>query len=290
MLKANKMNNIKENKKLQLENDKEVVLVTGSSSGIGHATAEYLHLKGYCVYGASRYKKDIKNDSFNQIHMDVTDINSITQAIEFIIKKERKIDVLINSAGFGIAGPIEETSEEEILSQFNTNFLGTFRLCKAVLPHMRKRNSGKIINISSLAGISSLPFQGFYSASKFALEGMTEALRMETSEFGIRVVLIEPGNYNTRFTQNRKKTLPIENSIYKTAFNNALQIIENEEQNGPTPEKIAQLILKIIKKSKPRLRYKIGPFKEIVFTSLKNILPFSLYEYLLKQHYRLVYK
>jgi len=284
------MNNIKENKELQHENGKKVVLVTGSSSGIGLATAEYLHLKGYCVYGASRYDKKKDSNSFIHIVMDVTDINSVTRAIDHIINREGKIDFLINSAGYGFAGPVEETSEEEILSQFNTNFLGTFRICKTVLPYMRERKSGKIINISSLAGLSSLPFQGFYCASKFALEGMCEALRMEISEFGINVVLVEPGNYNTQFTQNRQRAFAVENSIYKSAFNKAVQIIENEEKNGPTPEKIAQLIHKIIKKSKPRLRYKIGPFKEIVFTSLKNILPYSFYEYLLKQHYRLVHK
>jgi short-subunit dehydrogenase len=269
--------------------DKVVVLVTGSSSGIGLAAAEYLHMKGYRVYGASRYGKEKNSYGFIHIQMDVNDNNSVNQAIDHIKFVEGRIDVLINCAGYGFAGPVEETSEEEIISQFNTNFFGIFRLCKAILPFMRERNSGTIINISSLAGISSLPFQGFYSASKFALEGMSEALRMEISEFGIHVVLIEPGNYNTQFTQNRKKTFTGENSVYKKSFNNALQIIENEEQNGPNPEKIAHLILKIIRNSKPRLRYKTGPLKERYFISLKNILPYSLYEYLLKLHYRLIH-
>lgn len=271
-------------------NNKKVVLVTGSSSGIGLATAEYLHLKGYCVYGASRNVKNKNSNSFIRTTMDVTDSNSVKEAVGHIVNREGKIDSLINSAGYGLAGPIEETSEEEVLSQFNTNFLGTFRVSNAVLPYMRERKSGKIITISSLAGISSLPFQGFYCASKFALEAMCEALRMEISEFGIHVILVEPGNYHTQFTQNRKTTGLSENSIYKSTFSKALLEIEHEEKNGPTPEKIASLIHRIIEKSKPALRYKIGPFKEVVFTSLKNILPYSLYEYVLKLHYRLVPK
>ena len=281
------MNKIRENKKLQNESNREVVLLTGSSSGIGLATAAYLHFKGYCVYGTSRNAK-FKNDKrFIHMAMDVTDINSVSRVIDHIIKDEGKIDVLINSAGYGFAGPIEETLEEDVLSQFNTNFLGTFRTCKTVLPYMRERGSGKIINISSLAGISSLPFQGFYSASKFALEAMSEALRMEISESGIHIVLVEPGNYSTQFTQNREIRFAGEKSHYGSAFKRTLQIIENEENNGPNPEEIAQLIHKIILKSKPGFRYKIGPFKELVFTSLKNILPYSSYEYLLKRHYRL---
>lgn len=284
------MNNVKDHKERQHDNGRKVVLVTGSSSGIGLATAEYLHLKGYCVYGASRHDKNKGHQGFVPIVMDVTDANSVSRAVNHIIHCEGKIDYLINSAGYGYAGPVEETSEEEIVAQFNTNFLGTFRLCKTVLPYMRERKSGKIITISSLAGLSGLPFQGFYSASKFALEGMCEALRMEISEFGIKVVLVEPGNYNTQFTKNRKSVFTVENSIYNTAFNRALQIIENEEKNGPAPEKIAHLIYKITKKANPRLRYKIGPFKEILFTSLKNILPYGLYEYVLKLHYRLVIK
>ena len=130
------------NKTLQPGKDKYVVLITGSSSGIGLSTAEFLHKNGCCVYGASRHGKNKNNDGFIPIQMDVTDMSSVTRAVDYIREAEGRIDVLINSAGYGFAGPIEETSEEEIIAQFNTNFLGAFRLCKAVLPLMRERLSG----------------------------------------------------------------------------------------------------------------------------------------------------
>lgn len=268
--------------------DQKVVFITGASSGIGKITANYLHKQGYIVYGGSRKPEKNGNDSYNPIKLDVTSDISVKQSVSTIHKKEGRIDVLINSAGYGIAGPIEETSIEEINSQLNTNFLGVIRLCKAVLPLMRMKRRGLIINMSSLGGISSLPYQGHYCASKFALEGMSEALRMEVAEFGIHVVLIEPGNYHTGFTQNRKNTITGEESAYKKSFKNAIQIIENEEINGPTPQKIAHVILKIIRNSKPRFRYKTGLFKERFFISLKSVLNYNLYEYLMKKHYRLI--
>jgi len=265
---------------------KKVVLITGASSGIGKAAAEYLHKLDYQVYGGSRNSLVNNTSIFSQLFLDVTDDSSVRKAIATIYEKEGRIDVLVNSAGFGIAGSVEETTVEEVNLQMNTNFLGAFRLCKAVLPLMRINQSGIIINISSLGGICSLPYQGFYCASKFALEGMTEALRMEVSEFGIRVVLIEPGNFNTLFTRSRKKiNNSSKDSVYQMKFSRALRIIEDEELGGENPEKIASLIHRIIQKSSPGLRYTTGPFVERLIVPLRNILPFRVIEYILKKHY-----
>lgn len=266
--------------------EQKVVFITGASSGIGKVTANYLHKQGYIVYGGSRKPDKNGNDSYNPIKLDVTSDISVKQSVSTIHEKEGRIDVLINSAGYGIAGPIEETSIEEINSQLNTNYLGVIRLCKAVLPLMRMKRRGLIINMSSLGGVSSQPYQGHYCASKFALEGMSEALRMEVAEFGIKVVLIVAGNFNTNFKANRKITTGMSiDSDYHDRFINTLRVIENDETTGQDPLRIAQLTKDVIEKSAPRLRYTVGFYKEKLIVPLKRILPWSVYEYLIKKHY-----
>ena len=182
-------------------NVQKVVLITGTSSGIGKAAAELLSKNNYKVYGTSR--KVIKSDIFEMIQMDVTDDNSVSKAINYIVEKEGKIDILINNAGIGIAGPIEDTFIEEVRQQFETNFIGVVRTCQNVLPIMRENNGGLIINVASMAGQIGLPYQGLYSASKFAIEGFSEALRLEVLQFGIDVIVVEPGDIATSFTKNR---------------------------------------------------------------------------------------
>ena len=186
---------------------KKVVLITGASSGIGKTCADYLEALGHKVYGASRslghksssevITEEIRGKGWIRVGMDVTNEKSVEQGVAHILKAEGRLDAVINSAGYGISGSVEDTAIEEAYSQFETNFFGVLRVCRAVLPIMRKQKSGCIINMSSIAGIISLPFQGLYCASKFALEGMTEALRLEVKPFGIHVVLIEPGNFRT---------------------------------------------------------------------------------------------
>jgi len=266
--------------------DQKVVFVTGASSGIGKVTANYLHKHGYIVYGGSRNPGNKENNSYNPIRLDVTSDESVEQSISTVYKKEGRIDVLVNSAGYGITGPIEETSIEEITSQFNTNYLGVIRMFKAVLPLMRAEKKGLIINMSSLGGISSQPYQGHYCASKYALEGISEALRMEVAEFGIKIILIAAGNFNTNFNANRKITKGMRtDSEYHNRFLNTLRVIEKDETTGQDPLLIAHLIKDIVEKSAPRLRYVVGFKKEKLILPLKRILPWSVYEYILKRHY-----
>jgi short-subunit dehydrogenase len=157
------------------------------------------------------------------------------------------------------------------------------RVCKAVLPAMRAQRSGYIINISSIAGLIAVPYQGLYSASKFALEGLSESLRMETRDLGIRVVLIEPGDHKTAFTQNRRKSTPSE--PYCKRFETAVSRMEKDEQNGPDPAGVARLIGRIVENPNPRLRYTVGPVPERAMVWLKRWKPYWVIEMIMKQYY-----
>ncbi len=267
---------------------RQVVLVIGASSGIGKVCGEYLAEKGMTVYGASRSLKAGSEAGFRALHMDVTDDNSVQQCIQQIQEQQGRLDVVINCAGYGIAGAVEETSPEEAIAQFDTNFFGTHRVCRAVLPLMRKQKSGIIINISSLAGLLAVPFQSFYSASKFAMEGMTEALRMEVRPFGIRVVLIEPGDFKTDFPANRTNSVASQKSnVYRDAMERSVGVMREEEKLGKMPIPVARLIERIIASPSPRLRYTVGPFGERLGPKLKAVLPYWLYELLFMKHYKL---
>ncbi|HKJ66999.1 MAG TPA: SDR family oxidoreductase [bacterium] len=265
----------------------KVVLVTGSSSGIGKICADYLYSRGFTIYGTSR-NPGSENNGYELIAMDIRESESVKQGIDYILSKGQGIDVVLNNAGIGIAGPIEDSSIEDIRRQFNTNFYGTIRVCKAVLPAMRQQQSGLIINCSSIAGTMGLPFQAVYSASKFAIEGMTEGLRMEVRQFGIDVTLIEPGDFKTNFTSNRIKVKrSSNNSPYKPQFDNTLAIMERDEMNGPTPKKIAQLVHKIIHKKSPKVRYTVGSPTQRFATQLKRVLPSKVFEWIIMDNYQL---
>ena len=268
--------------------ESKVVLITGASSGIGLTCCEYLAGKGLSVYGASRSLTAGVRGSFNTLRMDVTEDASVEQAVRTVHERQGRIDVVINNAGNGIAGAVEETSPREALAQFDTNFFGVHRVCRAVLPIMRQQRSGVIINISSLAGLLAVPFQAFYSASKFAMEGFTEALRMEVRPFGIRIALIEPGDFKTEFPVNRRNTAEAEKSdVYREAAERCVGVMREEEKNGHAPVAVARLVERIIHDPSPRLRYTVGPVGERLGPKLKSILPYRLYEYLFMKHYKL---
>lgn len=241
------------------------------------------------MYRASRsLKNDTDGDSGN-VCMDVDDEDSVRRAVGQVIEKEGRIDVVVNCAGFGIAGAVEDTSIEEAKAQFETNFFGVLRVCQAVLPIMREQGSGLIINISSIAGLISVPFQGFYSASKFALEGLTEALRLEVSPFGIRVVLVEPGDFQTGFAANRRKVAHSDNTTaYGDRLAKALSVSEKDESKGHHPIAIARLIERIIRNPSPKLRYSVGPLFERLTPALKHILPYRLTEWLTMKYFDLL--
>jgi NAD(P)-dependent dehydrogenase (short-subunit alcohol dehydrogenase family) len=267
----------------------KVVLITGASSGIGKTCCESLAGLGMTVYGASRSLRDGEDSNFKTLRMDVTDDASVGDGIRKIQERQGRIDVVVNCAGYGIAGAVEETSPQEAMAQFDTNFFGVHRVCRAVLPIMRQQKGGVIINVSSLAGLLAVPFQSFYSASKFAMEGMTEALRMEVRPFGIRVALIEPGDFKSEFPANRVNTTDsVKSNVYRELLERCVGVMREEEKNGKVPYPVARLVKKIIDDPSPRLRYTIGPLEERLGPKLKSILPYRVYEYLFMKHYKLV--
>jgi NAD(P)-dependent dehydrogenase (short-subunit alcohol dehydrogenase family) len=220
--------------------------------------------------------------------MDVTDDDSVAHAIDTIYQQAGRIDVVVNNAGIGIAGAIEDTSMAEARAQFETNLFGVLRVCRAIVPRMRAQGGGRIINISSIGGLIALPFQGLYCASKFALEGMTEALRMEVAPFGIKVSLVEPGDFRTAFTQNRSRVAASgEGSAYDAQMQISLAIMERDEQRGPAPIAVARLVETIIAARNPRLRYSVGMFHQRLAILLRRVLPAAWFEYLIAASYEL---
>jgi NAD(P)-dependent dehydrogenase (short-subunit alcohol dehydrogenase family) len=266
----------------------KVIFITGGSSGLGKAIGEYLSAKGFIVYGTSRNpSKVLEKLSFTLVEMDVLSVGSIDSAISEVIQKEGRIDVLINNAGVGITGPIEETPNSEIEKAFQTNLFGPINVMKAVLPHMRKQGSGKIINITSIAGYMGLPYRGIYSASKAALEITTEALRMETRQFGIEMTNIAPGDFATNIVAGRYHAPVLEDSPYKQAYKKTLVMMNEHVDNGQDPMEMAQVVHAIIETTKPRIHYKVGATLQKFSIVLKRILPDKVYERMLLNHYKL---
>ena len=268
--------------------NRRVVLVTGASSGIGLACAAYLAGRGFRVYGTSRRAAAGSPGNVTMLTADITDDRSVEQAIVTVLDREGRLDIVVNNAGMGIAGPVESTSIEQAKGQFEVNFFGAFRVCRAVLPAMRRQRSGYIINIGSIGGLLAIPYQSMYSASKFALEGLSEALRMEVRPFGIRVVIIEPGDHKTALTENRQFTeISIATDAYNPSFEAALLKTAHDEQSGPAPEQIARLLYRIVNQRQPRLRYTIGPIPQRAAVWLKRLTPYSILEYTMRTYYGL---
>jgi short-subunit dehydrogenase len=265
----------------------KVVLVTGASSGIGKAIAAFLKEKGFKVYGTSRNPKNTQDYSFELIALDVLKADTINNAIDNILKKEGRLDVLVNNAGMGITGPIEDTPTEEMKAVFNTNFFGAIDVMKAVLPQMRNQKSGKIINVTSIAGYMGLPFRGVYSASKGALELVTEAVSMEVKNLGIDVVNIAPGDFATNIAASRYHTPVFEKSAYKEKYQENLNLMDAHVDKGMHPVEMAKAVYEIINNKKPKIHYKVGEFMQKFSIVLKRVLPDRVYEKLLMNHYKL---
>lgn len=265
----------------------KIILITGASSGIGKSTAEFLSNKNYVVYGTGRNPKNDENNKYTLIPLDVTKPETISKAVRSVIEKEGRIDVLVNNAGMGITGPIEDTPTDEMRKVFETNFFGAIDVMKAVLPYMRKQRSGVIINVTSIAGYMGLPYRGIYSATKGALELTTEAIRMEVKEFGIQVANVAPGDVATNIAAGRYHTPVFEESAYKEKYQMNLDLMDNHVDAGMDPIKMAKQIYKIINTSHPRVHYKVGGFMEKFSILLKRLLPSKVYEKLLMNHYKL---
>ena len=267
---------------------KKIILITGISSGFGKQTAELLAARGHTVYGTVRRDVEI-NSSITGLKLDLTNTGSIVKAVQTIYEKEGRIDVLINNAGMHTGGPVETSPMENIKLQMDTNFLGMVNLTREVLPVMRKQGGGTIINFSSIGGLMGLPFQAFYSAAKFATEGFSEALRMEVSQFNIKIVLINPGDFHTSNSANRRNFLaPTDiNDPYHEQYLKTLAIIEKDENNGWEPVVLAKKFVSIVECKNPHQQYIIASFEQKLAVMLKNILPGKLFGMILKDHYKI---
>lgn len=267
--------------------NKKVILLTGASSGIGFDTARMLARQGHIVYGAARRverMEELKIDGVIPLALDVTDALSCHQAVEQIMTGQNRIDVLINNAGYGSYGAIEDVSLEEAKRQFEVNVFGLARLTKEVLPYMRQQKSGRIINVSSIGGRLTTYFGGWYHATKYAVEGLSDALRMETKEFGITVSLIEPGGIKTEWGGIAADHL--EQSSRGGAYEQAAAKVAASIRKQYTgkmmadPAVVSRAISQAVNQNHPKTRYVIGfGAKPLVF--LHAILPARIFDWIM---------
>ena len=256
------------------------IIITGTSSGIGFVLAEYFGKKGHRVFGLSR--KMVESQYFKTIPTDITDNLQIQQAVSEILKSEKNIDILINNAGMGMVGAVEDSTKEDILKLFNLNLVGAVQMMSAVLPRMREQKSGKIINISSIGSEMGLPFRGFYSASKSALDKVTEAIRYEVSPWNINVCTLHLGDIKTKIAENRVKTKVSE--PYKKTFEKVYSLMNSHVDDGSEPAEVAEYIEKLIAKKSWKAHYYFGKFGQKIGVPLKWILPQNFYENLMKKY------
>jgi len=265
-----------------------VVLVTGASSGFGLAISAGLAADGHRVFGTVRTRRPGPEPGFATVRLDVTQDESVAAGVDEVIRRAGRIDAVVNNAGMGIAGALEDTAIDEARTQFETNFFGTHRVCRAVLPHLRAQGRGHIVNMSSLAGHVPLPFQGFYSATKFAIEAYSEALRMELRPFGIAVSMIEPGDFATGFTANRRMTLAsTPSSPYHGACERAITRMARDEQANPDLSPVVDAVRSILGTPQPALRYPRATFVQRAFVAARPFLPQALAEFLIRDTYGL---
>lgn len=265
----------------------KVILITGGSSGIGKSIGEFLHRKGFIVYGTSRNPEKVINSVFPLVALDVRNVESIQSAVAKIIQVSGRLDVVINNAGVGITGPLEEIPTSEIKNNFETNFFGPIEVMKAVLPQMRAQRSGLIINVTSIAGYMGLPYRSVYSASKGALELITEALRMEVKSFGIHITNVAPGDFATNIASGRFHAPLVPGSDYAVPYGNTLRMMDEHVDSGSNPNEMAEAVYKIIQSPNPKVHYKVGVFMQKFSIILKRILPDKVYEKMLMNHYKL---
>jgi len=262
--------------------DNKVVIITGGSRGIGLAAAQLFLEKGYTVYTISRTGCDVKG--VNPILCDVTDGKRLKEAIDGIFARENRIDVLVNNAGGGISGSVEKTAPADARRLFELNFFACFEAVKYTVPYMRRRKSGKIINIGSVAGAMHVPFQAFYSASKAAVEALSNCLRGELEPFGIKVATVMPGDTKTGFTDAREKNFEKNDPDYGARISRSIELMEKDERSGMPAESVAKIIYKAAVSKNPKPVYVVG-FKYNFFMLLARLLPKRLVQFILNSMY-----
>jgi NAD(P)-dependent dehydrogenase (short-subunit alcohol dehydrogenase family) len=258
-----------------------VVLITGASAGIGEACAQRLHSRGWTVVGASR--RGTSSGGWESLVMDVDDDRSVSAGVAQVISEHGRLDAVVAGAGWGLAGPVELTGVADAQAQFETNFWGAVRVVAEALPVMRSQRRGRVVLISSIGGVVALPFQAYYSASKFAMEGYGEALAYEVAPFGIRVTLVQPGNVRTDFTANRRAVrAPAGDDVYAAATAKAVGLMEKDEADGVDPDRVAAVVQRVLDARRPRRRVSVGKMDERIGIMAKRLLPFRFFEWAAK--------
>ena len=260
----------------------KVVLITGASSGLGKATASHLADLGYVVYGTCRNPNQYETPpNYKLISLDLNQPTSIQSAVEELLGEEGRIDVLINNAGSGIIGPMEELEIDALRANFETNCYGPLLLMQKVLPIMRKQKEGFVVTITSIGCAMGLPFRGAYSASKGALSLLTESLRMEVKPFGINMCTVAPGDFVSDIASRRYYAPQKEQSPYEAIYKRNLATIDAHVSSGIQPEVIAHKIARILPQKNPKVHYRVGAPLQKFSVVLKGILPSRLFEKLL---------
>jgi NAD(P)-dependent dehydrogenase (short-subunit alcohol dehydrogenase family) len=255
----------------------EVILVTGASAGIGKACADRMHAKGWRVYGASR--RGTGSEAWSPMVMDVDDDQSVADGFTRLLGEQDRLDAVVACAGWGLAGAVEQTPIADARDQVETNFWGAVRVVQQALPVMRRQGHGRIVLMSSIGGIVGIPFQAFYSASKFAMEGYGESLAYEVAPFGIQVTLVEPGNVLTDFTQSRRDVaVPTGEGSYTAAVAKAIGIMVRDEMNGVPAEDVAAVVERALVAKRPPRRISVGKMDERIGIMAKRLLPYRLFE------------
>ncbi len=260
----------------------KVIVITGGTSGIGSSTVKALLNKNCKIYELSR-REGGQFSQVTHISADITKPLQIKNAVNLILEKEKRIDVLINNAGFGISGAIEFTELSEAKRQFDVNFFGLVNMTQEILPVMRVQKSGRIINVASVAADIAIPFQAFYSASKAAIKSYSNALSIEMNQFNVQVCSILPGDIKTGFTAARQKNI-LGDEEYSGKISRSVAVMEHDEQNGMNPDVIGKFIAKIALKRKIGPVYTIG-FKYKFFVFLVRIIPASWVNFLVRMIY-----
>ena len=270
----------------------KVAIVTGSSSGIGYETSLALARDGFYTFATVRNSKKAEkilqiakkeNLNIEIIELDVDDEKSISIAIEKIISKKQRIDVLVNNAGWGLFGSVEDVSMKDFRAQFETNFFGIISIIQKVAPVMRKQGSGVIVNVSSVAGRIGFPGSPAYISSKFALEGLSESLRYELGQFGVKTIIIEPGVIKTNFFSSMKIAEPKPDSPYKEITEKVIMGIKMMAELGTPPSEVATTILNAIKEENPRPRYIVGNDAQMFLEAKKTKTDAEFENYLKKE-------
>ena len=263
--------------------NKKVIVITGSSSGIGETLANHFVERGHIVYGLSRSRKD--SLKFNHIATDVTNKENILQSIQQIINEAGRIDVLINNAGVGMLGAIEDVTKEDFDKLVNVNIYGVIYMMQAVLPLMRGQKSGHILNVSSIASNHGLPFRGYYSASKSAIDRITESIRLENQNTGIEIITVNFGDIKTPIAESRIQSTV--SSFYKSRYDKLAQLIDEEVNHGMEPEKLIPIIERLINKHNLKPHYNIGKGIQKFSVTLKRVIGQRMFERLLARYSKL---